>query len=497
MKKQTNKKESIVKNIFINNLYQILTMIVPLITTPYISRVLQPTGVGIYSYTKSYVSYFLLIAVLGTTTYGTREIARLRDDKVRLTSTFWEIEILTVFTTIIAFFGWIFVSVFYYEYSTYFWAWSFYLISSLFDISWLFAGVEKFKYTISINAIIKIVSCVFVFVLVKSKDDVLNYILISSISMLVGNISMWFFLPKVITKSKPNFKMLFFHFRQTLIYFIPTIATTIYTVLDKTMIGLITQNADYNGFYESATKIINLCKTVGFMAIVGVVTSRSSYLFAQHDDEKIRKTINVTFEITLFISVAISFGIIGISGIFVPVFFGEGYEMTIQMMNILAPLISIIAVSNITSGLYYTPSGHRLQCALYLGIGSFINLICNFVLISTIGALGACISTVISESVISILCLSYCKIFHWIDFLRASWKKIVSGLIMLSWIYFFNSFVDVNDWFRLGIDIFSGAILYMLILFLLRDGSVRLFYAFLKGRKDDNIVEDKINKKNS
>ena len=114
-------KDGLVKNIVFNNIYQIFNLLIPLILAPYISRVLTPAGVGIKSYTNTYVTYFTMIASLGTIEYGTREIARVRDDPLKLSSTFWEIEILTLFSTLVSIVGWIFLASFYKEYSFYLW----------------------------------------------------------------------------------------------------------------------------------------------------------------------------------------------------------------------------------------------------------------------------------------------------------------------------------------------------------------------------------------
>lgn len=293
--------------------------------------------------------------------------------------------------------------------------------------------------------------------------------MISSISILLGNISMWFFLPIVLVKCKPEFATFKYHFKETIIYFIPTIATTIYTVLDKTLIGLITENNDYNGQYESATKIINICKTIGFISIVGVVTSRSSYLFKINDEKLIKKTFVNTLNIVCFFTISISFGLIAISDVFVPLFFGDGYTLTIKMINVMAPLVFIICFSNICGGLYYTPSGKRGQSSIYLIIGSVINLILNIILINIIGPIGACISTLIAEFIISFLYIAYCKIITWEQIFIVIWKKIVAGTVMLVFIYFVGKNIFSNPYFDLVFRILSGAFVYMLTLLLLKD----------------------------
>lgn len=477
-------KDGLVKNILFNNIYQIFNLLIPLILAPYISRVLTPTGVGIKSYTNTYVTYFMMIASLGTIEYGTREIARVRDDPVKLSSTFWEIEILTFFSTLASIIGWCFLARFYKEYSFYLWIWTIQIIGAMFNISWFFVGIEKLKYTLSINIIIKILSFVFSILFVKNVNDTWIYILILSVSSLLGCLSTWVFLPKFLVKSKPSMHNIFTrHLKQTFIYFLPSVATSVYTVLDKTLIGIISKNDDYNGFYEQATKIVDLGKVLGFSAINGVVTSRASYLYKLEDKDKIRRLMDDTMNINLFLAIAISFGICAISSVFVPLFFGEGYGMTTQMLYILAPLVFVISLSNTCGSVYFTPSNHRMQSTLFLVIGSVINLFMNILLIYFIGPIGACISTLVAETVISVLYISFCKIITWKKLLGLIWRKLIAGGAMFVLIYLFIRYVSMNHIVLLLISIFGGALVYISLLLLLRDPFFRQIKDYLKEKR--------------
>ena len=146
----------------------------------------------------------------------------------------------------------------------------------MFDISWLYAGIEQFRYTVVQNSIFKLLGIIALFIFVKDKSHVAVYTLIMSLSMLLGNLSMWIYLPKFIDKVQLKNIHLMHHIKETLIYFIPTIATSIYTVLDKTLIGAITQNSKENGYYEQATRIINMAKSVTFSGLNSVLGARIS-----------------------------------------------------------------------------------------------------------------------------------------------------------------------------------------------------------------------------
>ncbi len=459
----------LIKNVLLNNIYQILIIIVPLITTPYVSRVLQPSGVGISSYTNSLVTYFTMIAALGTVGYGTREIARARDNKQEMSRVFWEIELITVITSVVCLIIWLGVCFVYKKYQLYLFLWTFCIFGTLFDISWLYAGLEKYKYTISVNAFFKVAGCVLIFTFVKTADDLWKYVLIYSLSSLFGNLSMWGFLPMVLVKAKPNVQNLKKHFKETLIYFIPVIANVLYAVLDKTLIGAVTQNTDYSGQYESATKVINLCKVIGFSAIVSVMSSRSNYLFKIKESERIKSLTMNTLNLTMGLSIAVTFGVISVSNIFVPLFFGTGYEMTVTLMNILAPVVIILAVIESCGGLYYIPAGKRLQSAEFLLVGALVNLVLNVVLIKYMGPSGACISTLIAEGVIALLYVTYCKTVSWLDLLKISWKKVIAGAVMYIALFFFAKVYIENVYLELVLRVLIGAIVYFVVLFVLKD----------------------------
>ena len=179
---------SIKKNLILSTFYQILTMIAPLITAPYVSRVIGSDGVGIYSYTNSLQLYFSMFAALGTVAYGSREIARVRTDKQQRSKLFWEIELLTIFTSTACIGIWLIMAILYKSYSIYLLILTANIFATMFDISWFYTGLEQFKYTVTQNSIFKILSIISIFIFVKDENDVAIYIAILAFSMLLGYI---------------------------------------------------------------------------------------------------------------------------------------------------------------------------------------------------------------------------------------------------------------------------------------------------------------------
>ena len=483
------KSKSVKKNFIYSTFYQILTIITPLITAPYLSRVLGADGVGIQSYTNSIQTYFILVAALGTASYGAREISRNRDNKEIYTKLFWEIELLTIITTSICilFWGiWVWLSS---EYKIIYFVMTFNLFATMFDISWFFSGLEEFKFIVLRNTFFKILGIVLMLCLVKTRDDLTLYIFLLAITNMISSISTWSYLPRFLVKVKFRELHVFRHLKETLVYFIPTIATSVYTVLDKTLIQVITKDELQNGYYAQAEKIINLAKSVVFTAINSVVGVRISYLFAENKIEEVKNRIENSLNYIFFMGMGCVGGIIGVAENFVPIFFGDGYEPVVLLLYIFSPIILIIGVSNCLGSQYYTPAGKRAQSSWYLIAGSVVNLIFNLVLIPRYASFGAAIATIIAESVITILYVSNSSGFtSWKKLWVLGYKKIISGVLMIIVLFVLQRFLKCNMIIVLGIQIITGIFVYGISLVILRDKWV---VNFLSG------LYNKVNKKSN
>lgn len=465
-------KVSIKKNYIYNTFYQILTLITPLITAPYVSRIFEPSGIGIQSYTNSIVMYFTLFAALGTITYGQREIAMHRDNKQEASKLFWEIELLSILTTSICLVIWFVFIFFYKEYRPYFLVQTMTIVAVMFDISWYFGGFEQFKFIVIRNTVVKLLGVVCLFVFIKEKNDLLLYMGLVAATGLLGNISMWTYLPKFLVKV--NFKNLnvLRHFKETLIYFIPTIASSIYTVLDKTMIGLITSNTSENGYYEQATKIVKMSLSL-IISLNVVMESRMSYLFSKSKIYEIKERLEKSINFSLLLAIPMVFGLCGIAKNFVPWFFGDGYESVSLLMYIYSFIIIPIAISNCLGGQYLTPSGQRSKSAKAIIAGSIVNLILNSFFIPLFGANGAATASVIAESVIAILYLWMSKGYMSGGIiLKHSYKRIFSGIVMLIAIIFIGKNYCGSIIVTI-VQMVVGILIYFLMLLLMKDKLVK------------------------
>lgn len=320
------------------------------------------------------------------------------------------------------------------------------------------------------------VGIVLLFILIKQPSDLLLYIFIMCGTTFLETITMWFYVPKFV--SKVEFKKLdiFHHFRHTIIYFIPTIATTIYTNIDKTLIGLITKNMKESAYYEQITKILELAKSITFVSLNSLLTSRMSYLFAEKKFDEMKEKMKISMNYILFLGIGISFGIIGVSNRFVPLFFGNGYDKVILLLKVFIFIVIVNGISNCLETQYYTPAGRRKESTKFIVIGTVINIILNIVFIPFLSSLGAIISSIIAEIVIATLYLKNCNNFINIKYiLSSSMKKIISGSIMLLVIFFINNIISHNI-IAIILEIGIGGLTYLVCLTVMQDKFVLYIY---------------------
>lgn len=461
-------KKSITKNYIYNLTYQILVILMPLITTPYLSRILGAENIGIYSYTISITTYFILIGSLGIALYGQREIAYSQDDSKKYSKLFWEIVIvrfITMLISMIIFYGTFVKSN---QYQTYYTILLLELLANCFDISWFFQGLEDFKKTVSRNIVIRVLSAVCIFAFVKTKDDLYIYFWIYVLSALIGNVALWLYLPKCLKKVKIKEINIVKHLKPVIILFIPQVATKVYTVLDKVMIGAIIENKSEVGFYEQSQKIIKMLLAV-ITSLGTVMLPRIANTFEEGNKEKIKEYIKRSFNFVFLLAFPMIFGIVAVSNSFVPIFFGAGYEKVVILMSIISPIMLAIGLSNVIGTQYLLPTKRQKEYTISVLIGAIVNFIMNMLLIKTYGAIGASIGTVIAETSVTLvqfyfvrkeICLS--------KLLKLAFKYIVAALTMFMVCLFVGKLIN-NNLYSIIAQVCVGTLTYVIILLIMKD----------------------------
>lgn len=386
------------KNILYNFIYQLLIMILPFITSPYLSRVVGAEGIGIYSYSYSIASYFLYIAALGLSNYGNRTIAGVRDDKEKRSRVFSEIYIMQLITGLISIVMYLIYIGFISQDKVSAVFQLALVVSSVFDINWFFFGMEDFKLTVIRNTCIKTLTVVAIFIFVKSPDDVYKYILIMAVGTLVSQIILWPFIKRYVKFKIPQVKYVVKHFKPNIILFIPVIAVSIYKIMDKIMLGQIS-GMENVGYYENAERLINM--PISLITAIGIVMlPKISGYIAKGKEEDSKKYFDLFMLIIIIFSNGAVFGLIGVSDEFVTIFYGDGFELTSTLLKYLSITIIFLAIGNVLRTQYLIP---KKKDDIYIKsaiIGAVSNLIVNIILIPKLNAVGAAIGTIFAELVV-------------------------------------------------------------------------------------------------
>lgn len=463
-------KRSVKKNYIFNVTYQLLLLVVPFITTPYLSRVLGANAIGIYSYANSIASYFVLVACLGTGTYGQRTIGYVQDDIEKRSRAFWETFYFRLFMTLITLFFYGIYILITKEHKLMFIILGLNVMNIIFEISWFFQGMEDFKKTVLRSAIVKILNIIFIFAFIKSSDDLWLYVLGTMALNVLGSMSLWTYLPKYVIRVK-NIKP-FRDFKTIVKLFLPTVAIQIYTLIDKTMIGYFSQGINYfeNGYYEQAEKVIKICLTV-VTSLGTVMIPRIARVFKEGKNKQVQEYMYQSYRFTFLASIPICLGLISIASIFVPVFFGPGYEKVETLIIILSFLAIIMGLSNANGYQYFVPTQKENTLAITVMAGAAANIILNAILVPKYFSIGACISSLIGECLVTILGFIYIrkeKIFSLRRIVKESIKYFISGIVMYIVLSLVKPYLSISVT-SLAILIILGGIIYLLMLIMLKD----------------------------
>lgn len=468
-------KKSITKNYIYNLIYQLMVIILPLVTTPYVSKVLGAENVGIYSYTLSIATYFILFGTLGISMYAQREIAYVQEKSKERTKIFWEIIILRACTMFISILVFYILYVNGTQYQIYYKVLILELVATCFDISWFFQGLEEFKKTVLRNTIVKIISVVCIFMFVKTKEDLTIYFIIYVLSNLFGNLSLWIYLPKYISKIDIKQLEIRKHIKPTISLFIPQIAIQIYTVLDKTMIGKILGDMSEVGNYEQSQKIIKLSLTL-VTSLGTVVSPRIANTIANNKKEEVEGYLTKSFNFVWFFGVPIMFGIIAIATNLVPWFLGEEFKNSVVILMCGAPIIISLGLNNVSGVQYLIQAKKQNIFTKSVIIGAIFNFIMNMILIPILKATGAMISSVLAETLI--LFIQLVDIRNEISLkivYKNSVKYLISGVIMFGVVFIIGVFMKPTI-IATMIQIIVGIIIYGIMLIVLKD---KLLYSML------------------
>ncbi len=460
----------LLKNYLYNILYQLVKIILPFLLAPYTLSHVGKETLGIYNFAGSIMNWFILFGILGVNTYGNRQIARIRDDKNELNRTFFEIFSMQVCNMLIASLCYfLYVSLTVKENLFYYRLTGLTMLASMLDITWFFYGVEDFKKASIRNIIVKCLGVGLIFLLVKSPADLWKYILINVGAELFGQAIMFFQLREYVTFEKISLRDAYeHHFRATFQLFVPTIAISVYTMLDSTMVGYLHSEAHVTLYTIS----MNLVKMfLYFITSIGsVMLPRVTNVYYSDDSgrEKAEGLISTTMKIACMFSFPMCFGMIGIARNFI------GWYMPVEpgiadLVMMGSPVIIFIAMSNVTGIQYMVPTGMYTQYSRSVISGSCINFCINLFLIPRFGAYGAVIGSVIAECTVTCMQLFMVKDRVRIGLLGRSYRIYCAGsLLMFACVLLLGRVLPVSIAGTVG-QVAAGAAVYAAVILLTKE----------------------------
>ena len=469
----------IVKNYIFNLTYQIVVLLVPLITAPYLARVLGPEGTGIYSYVNSLTVLICTIVMMGIYNYGNRQIAYVRDEHDKLSEVFWQIiseRIIIAIIGSIVYWTAVFVIG---RYKFYFLLYYTYIFGYFIDCTWLFVGVEDMKWPVIKNIFAKLFAVTGIFVFVRSKNDVGIYILLQGLSILTGNVLAYSQIGKYVDKPILDFSNLKTDIIGSAKLFLPSVAAILYLQCDKIMIELMTGATNEVSFYDYSEKIVTI--PLSFITVLStVMMPRIANEFKKGNNERIGELINSAAKMSLFIAFPLTLGMIAVADKLIPWYLGESFLETINAIIIISPIIITNTLSGISGTQYFTATdqiGILLKAQISSALG---NIIINALLIPIYGFKGAAVATLISSASCAIIQYFYlCRQVKLPGLLKKAFEYLILSIVMYGLIRITTRSLYPSPGTNI-LQIIIGAGFYLLITFITKDEQMDFIISNIK-----------------
>ena len=463
-------ERSLKKNAIFSFIKAFMNLAFPVITFPYASRILLPEGIGKVNFANSVVSYFIIIAGLGIGTYATREASKVRDDKTQLTKFSKEIFSINLISTAIAYILFFIAFIFIPKlnpYRTMLLIGSTKILFTTLGMDWFYSALEDFKYITLRSVFFQAISLVFLFIFVKTKDDILWYTAFGIISSVGSNICNLFYCTKFIDLRQKLKLELKKHIKPIFTFFGMTLATSIYTMLDTTMLGFLSTNTEV-GYYSAATKISHMVLSL-ITALTTVLLPRMSLYINKNDMNSFKTLTNKTVSIITLLSIPITAGLFLLAKPITLLFSGNEYIPAIIPMQVMTPIVFIISIGSIT-GIRMLPAMNKEKIALVSYItGATANIVFNAIFIPIYGALGAAFGTLIAESIVTSIQVIYLHQYiftkdNFISLIHSIIATILMGMLIIFILKFINNII-----LQITIASICGILLYALCLLILKN----------------------------
>lgn len=455
----------VLKNYAYNLSYQLLLIILPIITTPYVTRVFSSNDLGTYSFFNSIVTYFVLLATLGVANYGTKEIS---GNRTIIRKNFWGIYTLQLGATILSLTLYILLCLtFSLMQNPVAYILGLSLLSKGLDISWLFQGLEDFRKITVRNITVKLVGVIAIFLFIKSASDLYLYVFLLTIFELLGQLSMW--LPAKEFIGKPHFDFMYAkrHLKPVILLFLPQIAISLYVSLDSTMLGVLASARDV-GIYDQALRLVNILLTL-VTSLGSVMLPRVSNLLSSGDHKAVNKMHEMSFLIYNLVIFPIIAGMLIVNDDFVNFFLGQDFQEVRYAIAIMIFRMFFIGWTNIMGIQILIPHNKNKEFMLSTTIPAIVSVGLNLLLLPKLGYIGAAIVSVLTETLVWGIQFFYTHTYlREVPIIGSLIKIIISSGFMYGILLFVKQFLNVSPMINVGLYVVLGAIIYISLILIFK-----------------------------
>ena len=462
------KYKSVKFNFIMNFILTLSNFIFPLITFPYVSRILQASGLGKVGFATSIIVYFSMIAMMGIPTYGIKACAKIRDDSYKLTKTVYELLILNTiflaFALTLLLLSVIFFDKLYIDKELYI-ILAFSMLFNVLGIEWLYKALEQYSYITIRSIFLKIASLILLFIFVKESNDILPYAMLTVLASVGAGILNFYNLRKIITLYKITFKQLEItkHIKPSFTFFLLTISITIYVNLDSVMLGFMTNDANV-GYYSAAVKIKQILVSL-VTSLGAVMLPRLAFYYEQKRFDEFKDLVKNALGFIFIVSLPLTIYFMLYAKDAILLLSGESFLASVEPMQIIMPTVFFIALSNLMGWQILVPMDREKQIVFSTIIGAVIGGIINFFAIPHLGVNGAAIANLCAECAVVIVQVVLLRKFIFPILAKINIWRMLMALLISTWIVLIVSF-NLSEFINLLLSsiLFFGCYLVSLLI---------------------------------
>ncbi len=492
------KVHSVTYNYVMNTILKMSSFLFPLITFPYVSRVLGVDLNGKIAFSTSYVSYFTMIAQLGIPTYGIRACAKVRDNREKLSKTVQELLLINSFMVVFSYIG-LLITAFtipkVIDNRNLVMLSSISVILTCIGMDWFYQATEQYDYITARNIAFKFISIGLMFLLVHEPEDYIIYAGINVLGTVGSNILNFIRIRKYVSLKFVKGYDLHQHLKPILVFFLFTVSATIYTSLDSVMLGFMSTDKQV-GLYAASIKMRNILYSL-VTSIGTVLLPRASYLIQNKDFKKFEEIIKKSFQFIAALSIPLTIFFVFEANTTILFLSGNEYADASTAMMIVTPTIFIAGISNITGIQVLIPLGFEKYTVISTFGGAITDLLLNLLFIPQMGAAGAALGTLIAEVVVLFIQLFFMYRENLAQYLKVDWinllKTIAGGFFAGIALFILNMNITISSNFvRLLI---TGIVFFSIYLLILAISKEKICWDY--GIKTLINIKDKIQKRRS